>query len=468
MKNMFSGCKSLTNLNFRNFNTEKVVTFEKMFYNCGALSSLNLSTFNTKQVTNMISMFEKCSNLRYINLNNFSENLILDTKNMLKGTPDNIIYCIGDENSTTSIILQLQEKECEKLDCQENWLENYQNMIKERKKDINVISDKCIVKNIEEVVDEFFFSNDFPGVSIYSYDLDSTEELKKKNVNLTFIELSPEEKTQLLRKFIVNENEPLFVFLSDSPSTDSKTATSDYDYSFVLGNGTMLNLSEIKEDLYVTVTVPIRDLDLANFEYAKIFSDSGYDIYNKTSDFYNDVCSPASNDDNDIILEDRKKDIYPNNVTLCKGNCVYKEVDLESQRIVCECNINAEKINEKIEENYFLEEEEDVSLFDYLLDNLNYKIFKCVELFNRDNLIRNPAFYGSLTVCIAVFTSSLTFILSGIANIRKSLYKKMPTKEKVKKLISEQIQKMSSKNNNNNELNRPNPPKIHKSKTYKE
>ena len=31
---------------------------------------------------------------------------------------------------------------------------------------------------------------------------------------------------------------------------------------------------------------------------------------------------------NDITIEDRKKDIYPNNVTLCKENCKYKGINI--------------------------------------------------------------------------------------------------------------------------------------------
>ena len=57
----------------------------------------------------------------------------------------------------------------------------------------------------------------------------------------------------------------------------------------------------------------------------KEYSDSGYDIYIKSSDFYNDLYSLAIANDNDIKLKDRKKDIYPNNFTLCQGNCQYNK-----------------------------------------------------------------------------------------------------------------------------------------------
>ena len=49
------------------------------------------------------------------------------------------------------------------------------------------------------------------------------------------------------------------------------------------------------------------------------------------SNFYNDFCTPASMGDNDLTLEDRKKDIYPHNVTLCNSNCKYNGINIEEQ-----------------------------------------------------------------------------------------------------------------------------------------
>ena len=92
-----------------------------------------------------------------------------------------------------------------------------------------------------------------------------------------------------------------------------------------LENGTKLNLSDL-EEATVDVYVPFTDLDLAQFHLVKQFAEQGYDIYDINSDFYNDYCAAASIDGNDITLDDRKKDIYPHNVTLCKSNCRYKGI----------------------------------------------------------------------------------------------------------------------------------------------
>lgn len=54
----------------------------------------------------------------------------------------------------------------------------------------------------------------------------------------------------------------------------------------------MLNLNNINVDLYVNISVPIRNLDISNFKYDEYFSNEGYDIYNKQRDFIMifDIC----------------------------------------------------------------------------------------------------------------------------------------------------------------------------------
>ena len=44
---MFSDCKSLTDLNLSNFNTQNVTNMASMFGGCSSLTNLNLSNFDT-------------------------------------------------------------------------------------------------------------------------------------------------------------------------------------------------------------------------------------------------------------------------------------------------------------------------------------------------------------------------------------------------------------------------------------
>ena len=62
MRGMFSGCKSLKEINLSNFNTNNVTNMSYMFWECSSLKEINLSNFNTDNVTNMSNMFNGCSN----------------------------------------------------------------------------------------------------------------------------------------------------------------------------------------------------------------------------------------------------------------------------------------------------------------------------------------------------------------------------------------------------------------------
>ena len=72
MSYMFSWCKALKELNLSNFNTNNVTNMSYMFIGCSSLEKINLSNFNTNNVINMNLMFSKCSALKDINLSNFN------------------------------------------------------------------------------------------------------------------------------------------------------------------------------------------------------------------------------------------------------------------------------------------------------------------------------------------------------------------------------------------------------------
>lgn len=61
---MFSGCKSLTKINFKNIDTSKVADMSEMFANCTGLKELDLSSFNTSNVEDVRKMFYGCTSLK--------------------------------------------------------------------------------------------------------------------------------------------------------------------------------------------------------------------------------------------------------------------------------------------------------------------------------------------------------------------------------------------------------------------
>jgi hypothetical protein len=151
-------------------------------------------------------------------------------------------------------------------------------------------------------------------------------------------------------------------------------------------------------------------LELANFNYALIFSEQGYDIYNKHSNFYHDICTPGYINDDDITLAERKIEVFPNNISILKSNCEYDSTDLNSQRFHFNCSlggINKNSTNNNIE--YHFEEEKKENLFNYFIDMINYKVVKCSKLFfNIDNYRHNKA----VMICTtSIFLSILLLII---------------------------------------------------------
>ena len=442
MEKIFSNCISLTSIDIFSFNTSLCENFERMFYNCVSLTSLNLSNLDLSSATDITYMFAGCSNLNYINFKSFTEKEELDINNTFLDTPDNLIYCIEDISNMQKIISQLTNKICTFNDCENNWEENKENRFEEKKKDIQIFEDKCVYKDIEDISNNFILTDKIPETTIYSYDINSNmEELENKYTNLTLIEISEEQISYIRKYFNLDDNENIYFLVIDTVNNDSMTATSWYDYKLLFENGTILDLSNLDIDIEVNVLVPIRDLDLAKYETAEYFSNEGYDIYDMESDFYTDICASASINGNDITIKDRKQEIFPNNITLCKSSCEYKGVNLEDKRVICECklvsnnnNSNSDDEDENLFKNYFIAD--DGNFATYLLDNINFKPFSCGHLlFSLDNLKYNYSLYIISLILVSIIALTIEFFSYKIIKIRSYLFKESPIEQKLRKSI---------------------------------
>lgn len=71
MQSMFSGCKSLTNLDMSGFDTSRVTDMRYMFFDCESLTSLDVSSFDTSNAKHMSGMFEYCESLTSLDVSGF-------------------------------------------------------------------------------------------------------------------------------------------------------------------------------------------------------------------------------------------------------------------------------------------------------------------------------------------------------------------------------------------------------------
>jgi len=449
-KDMFSNCNSLTSLNLSSFDTSSVETMEKMFYNCFSLTSLNISNFDTSLVTNMMNMFEGCVSLLYLNIKNFTINASMVNTDMFKNIYENIIYCLEDSANIDKIKSLLNEKECSYNDCSDNWEKNIYSISRGLENYIKIFNGKCDYTKIKDMNHNFITSDNMSdNTYVYLYNINSDINIIKEiNYNLTFIDFTSENIENLKKQF--NLDEEIYILISVFPSNEPQTATSDYNFKLLLESGKELNLSFINTDFYVNVYVPIIDLNSSKYNYAAYFVEQGFDILNKHSNFYYDNCLSAYYIDNDIIIKDRIKEIFPNNITLCKSNCKYKNVNIKEKRISCECNLNTNKYknaNELNNDNNILEvKEENENFGDLLLKNINYKIFKCSHLiFSFKNLKDNIGFYLLSIVFILMLIFNIKFFFFGLSNLRVKMFEEVPTKEKIKSMLIEQLSKRRKK-----------------------
>ena len=397
-------------------------------------------------ITNILSIttsYDEISTTNIINkessyINSISTNIITESSmreiSSTIESQSNYIKTIIYETSTNTEINSILESSTENNKYEMNGIiiENFE----------------YISNNIKNICDYHIIINDnILNYSIYGYELgNNTEDYFLEN-NLMFINFENIKK-EIIKKYNLDNNTNIYALILDSQNVYINSSTNDLSFKLFLENGTELNISDMKE-LEITVSMPMANIDLLNYDYAVHFSEQGYDIYNSKSDFYNNRCTSAHINKNDITVKDRKDEIYPNSVILDKTNCIYINADLNNKRLNYNCSFNATIYNNEISTDNDNENDiQDSNFFKYFLDLINYKIVICLNLmFKKENYINNYGFiFCTIDVILAVIFLLLFFIFD-FQKMRINLFKEIPTK-----LIYLQKNRRSTKNKNINKL----------------
>jgi hypothetical protein len=273
--------------------------------------------------------------------------------------------------------------------------------------------------------------------------------------NLTYINLDKCEES--LRSFYhLEEDENLYIISAEAENPSSNRVTNEFIFNVYLKNGTKLNASSVcnNKNSSFSVSSSLNNLDSINFNEAQDLFDQGYNIYNLTSEFYTDGCSPAKIGSNDIPLQDRKL-IFPQNISFCPGGCDSYEVDIKTKRVKCSCesdytekyiNISTSFVKVNASNNFFI----------YLLDNFNYKIFKCYHVLLKVdyiNLYKNVGFIFGVFTFFVNLICLLNFFCCSLNNLRLEIFKSLPDRNKLLESLSKnEPQKKRQDNNKRNTL----------------
>ena len=90
MNELFTNCKKLEKINFKDFNSKNVYIRDNTFEGCTKLVELDLSSFETPKLKSIKETFKNCENLEYLDITNFDLNgKEVETENIFEGA-DNI------------------------------------------------------------------------------------------------------------------------------------------------------------------------------------------------------------------------------------------------------------------------------------------------------------------------------------------------------------------------------------------
>ena len=222
---------------------------------------------------------------------------------------------------------------------------------------------------------------------------------------------------------------------------------------YLPNNNTKLDLS-VCSNSNITIYIPIE----LNEKTQKIYDslkEQGYNLFDKNDKFYHDLCTPyKSIDGTDVILLDRKNDIYENNKLVCQKNCEFSDYLSDSKYLKCDCNItNEDKIDTKEPEK--ITGKSIIKSFYNVLKYSNYKVLRCYNLVfrkvtikeNAGSILSNLYFIGYL-LAFCIFCYYKTSYLDN--EIEKLLSKE--EKEEIDENQEIEIIKINKKKYDNNDI----------------
>ena len=179
-----------------------------------------------------------------------------------------------------------------------------------------------------------------------------------------------------------------------------------------------LNLS-VCSDSQISINVPV-NLDESLEITVKSLSDSGYNLFNEDDSFYNDICSPYTNvNGTDMLLSDRKKDIYSNieNSSICQAECELESYNSTNKKAKCNCDVVTDSVITSFKVDNLFNKKKIAKSFYNTLKNSNFLVLKCYKLvFDFSLFFKN---YGQIIMTILILFFLVMMIIYFILGNKK-------------------------------------------------
>ena len=290
----------------------------------------------------------------------------------------------------------------------------------------NQLKDNIIIFNNSSLL---INGSDFIATISPSHSLEPRDQLEK---GISAIDLG--NCPQIIKEYYnISESENLIIVNMESKRNKTKNEFgNNNDNSFGIekniqieiydSSGKKLDLSVCKED--IKILQYIKDINGLNIQSAFNLAKQGIDVFNASDDYFNDICH-ENNDGRDIIIKDRRNDIYQN-ISFCQKGCKYNGIDYTYFAANCMCNTsfiqNNSKIKNAFEENIKDESEKFKTLKESFISNLfefNTNVIYCYNLvFNLKKLKNNIGFFCMIGLLLLQIIFLLVFIVKGLQSIK--------------------------------------------------
>ena len=246
--------------------------------------------------------------------------------------------------------------------------------------------------------------------------LDITESNSTIPKNSTRIDLG--ECGNILKQHYNLTNLDFFKVAVISLNTNNQNSLHDQvEYKVYNDKNKELDLSLCKNET-IMVYYSINKNASIDLDLLKYYKDLNIDVLNSKDTFFNDICYPYSESGDDIVLGDRRNDIYQN-YSLCDEGCKYDNIDYENMVISCKCKIKENITTEIMPLNY--EEFEEVSLIDS-----NIGVIVCYQLvFSFKGKLNNIGFWLLTIFFIGNMVPLICYFYHGIKPIMEYIFYEM-------------------------------------------
>ena len=246
----------------------------------------------------------------------------------------------------------------------------------------------------------------------------TSTELQKNNENSNSTTINLGECENILKKFYnISKDSNLYILKIDKAQEGKNYPLIEYEVFYPLTNGKieLLNLS-LCDGVDIELSIPIT-------------INGTIDKYNPKSDYYNDICSKTtSNNNTDIPLKDRRNEFINNNMSLCEENCELSDYDYTKKRAKCSCNTKTTLSLDTIQ----TESKNLLKNFIDIKKITNIEIVKCYKVvFKKNNIKNNYGFFIFILIFLLYFICLIVFYCKSKYNLFNEIIQviKVKTKE---------------------------------------